>query len=218
MTKRAALAAPVSRIWTFRPNTATSTLEQLPVNPIQANPLVSSAAEAGRRFSIAVAAALMVATTYGCGSGSSSTSSSRSADAANSPAAIGQPITVDGVEVTVTSVDAPLSSTADDPLAGFRTGGYVHEQAAAGGILVTVNYSLKNVSDKPIGAGDMPDITLRDPNGTIYKPDLGKTAVHASSANLTFKALSCQFAPNVVPPFALKVSPLGAGVCSRPAA
>ncbi len=28
----------------------------------------------------------------------------------------------------------------------------------------------------------------------------------------------CQFAPNVVPPFALKVSPLGAGVCSRPAA
>lgn len=28
----------------------------------------------------------------------------------------------------------------------------------------------------------------------------------------------CQFAPNVVPPFALKVSPPDAGVCSRPAA
>jgi len=28
---------------------------------------------------------------------------------------------------------------------------------------------------------------------------------------------SCQFAPNVVPPFALNVSPAGAGVCSRPA-
>jgi len=28
----------------------------------------------------------------------------------------------------------------------------------------------------------------------------------------------CQFAPNVVPPFALKVGPPDAGVCSRPAA
>jgi hypothetical protein len=33
-----------------------------------------------------------------------------------------------------------------------------------------------------------------------------------------WEAYKCQFAPNVVPPFALNVSPSGGGVCSRPAA
>jgi hypothetical protein len=33
-----------------------------------------------------------------------------------------------------------------------------------------------------------------------------------------FRDLECQIAPNLVPPFALNVSPFGAGVCSRPAA
>jgi uncharacterized membrane protein YhaH (DUF805 family) len=96
------------------------------------------------------------------------------------PVALNQPASVGGVEVTVTGVSQTQ-----------RVGGeLVNEEAAPGGVLVVVNYTVKNTSDKPVSAGDMPDLTLRDANGTVYKPDTGKTAAYATEANLTAKALS----------------------------
>lgn len=99
---------------------------------------------------------------------------------APAPIALNQPASVGGVEITVTSVSQVQ-----------RVGGqWVNAEAAPDGVLVVVNYTVKNTSDKPVSASDMPDLTLRDANGTVYKPDTGKTAAYATEANLTAKALS----------------------------
>ncbi|WP_158916058.1 DUF805 domain-containing protein [Caulobacter sp. S45] len=124
--------------------------------------------------------AVMVVGTLAYIGGRAGPSSGAGQSAVVAPAKIGQPVPLDNVEVTVTGIDQTSNVG----------GEIVREQAADGGVLVVVNYSVKNTSGKPVGASDMPDIRLRDPSGTIYKPDTGKTAAYASTANLTFKAFS----------------------------
>lgn len=67
---------------------------------------------------------------------------------------------------------------------------YIHEAAAEGGVLVVVAYKVKNVSDKPIEAYNLPKLKLVDPSGTEYDPDIGKPGTYATENSNNMKAFS----------------------------
>ena len=56
---------------------------------------------------------------------------------------------------------------------------YLHKQASSGGIYVVVNYTYKNISNKPIGAFSLPRISLRSPDGSKYSADIDASSSHA---------------------------------------
>lgn len=67
---------------------------------------------------------------------------------------------------------------------------FINSKASEGGIYVVVNYTIKNISNKPLGAFDLPDPKLNDPAGNKYDPDIGATASYASVADLDQKVFS----------------------------
>lgn len=66
----------------------------------------------------------------------------------------------------------------------------VREQASAGGVLVVVEYTVENISDRPKAAYQLPVPSLIGPNNVVYDKDLGKTAAYASESELDSKAMS----------------------------
>ncbi len=66
----------------------------------------------------------------------------------------------------------------------------VREQASAGGVLVVVEYTVENISDRPKAAYQLPAPSLIGPNNVVYDKDLGKTAAYASEGELDVKAMS----------------------------
>jgi hypothetical protein len=66
----------------------------------------------------------------------------------------------------------------------------VREQASAGGVLVVVEYTVENISDRPKAAYQLPAPSLIGPNNVVYDKDLGKTAAYASESELDSKAMS----------------------------
>lgn len=67
---------------------------------------------------------------------------------------------------------------------------YFNAKASDGGIYVVVSYTLKNISNKPLSAFDLPDPKLVDPSNNKYDPDLEATASYATVAKLDQKVLS----------------------------
>lgn len=93
---------------------------------------------------------------------------------------IGQPLDIGDFRVTITGVserDAVGRSI-------------VREQASAGGVLVVVEYTVENISDRPKAAYQLPAPSLIGPNNVVYDKDLGKTAAYASEGELDSKAMS----------------------------
>lgn len=79
--------------------------------------------------------------------------------------AIGQPVDGDSYQFVVTKVSTPQSVGTD----------FDRETASDGGVLVDVEYTVQNTSDKPIAASSVPDVVMVDQAGTEYHTDAGKT-------------------------------------------
>ncbi len=62
--------------------------------------------------------------------------------------------------------------------------------AAEGGVLVVVDYKIKNISDKPLKSYDMPTLKLVDPNGTEYEADQGKSGAYSTEVDSDRKLFS----------------------------
>ncbi|MDP1618122.1 DUF4352 domain-containing protein [Phenylobacterium sp.] len=93
---------------------------------------------------------------------------------------IGQPVEIGDFRVTISSVserDAVGASV-------------VREQAADGGVLVVVDYTIENISERPKGAFQLPEPRLIGPNGVVYEKDIGKTAAYAAEGEFDSKAFS----------------------------
>lgn len=66
----------------------------------------------------------------------------------------------------------------------------VREQASAGGVLVVVEYTVENISERPKAAYQLPEPALIGPNNVAYDKDLGKTAAYAAEGEFDSKAMS----------------------------
>lgn len=66
----------------------------------------------------------------------------------------------------------------------------IHEGASEGGILIVVQYALKNVSKETIPASGKPSIQLVDGAGNRHSPDISKTAAFAAEGNADARVLS----------------------------
>lgn len=129
-----------------------------------------------------LAALALVVALAGCGGGE--TSSSGSGQAGKAPAApayaIGQAVPAENAELTVTSVKARPSVGAD----------FMKEEAAEGGVLVVVDYKIKNTTSKPMKFYDRPKVALVDGAGQKYGTDAGKSGAYASQHKFDTKMLS----------------------------
>src|SRR4051794_27650017 len=72
--------------------------------------------------------------------------------------AVGDVIPADQLEVTVSKFEE--KSTVGNE--------YVNKQASEGGTFVAIQYTMKNVSDEPVGMFDYPTLNLVDEKGTEY--------------------------------------------------
>ena len=101
-------------------------------------------------------------------------------DAAPAGYGLGQPITQNGYQMTVTGLSTPRAVGNE-----FDT-----EAASEGGVLVAVDYTVRDVSEKPLGAFDLPKLVLIDGAGTKYDEEFTKTAAYQIERNVDEKALS----------------------------
>lgn len=67
---------------------------------------------------------------------------------------------------------------------------YIQKQASSGGIYVVINYTYKNISNKPIGAFSLPMISLRAPDGSKYSADIDASSTYAMENQRDEKILS----------------------------
>jgi hypothetical protein len=66
----------------------------------------------------------------------------------------------------------------------------MEETASDGGVLVVVRYAVKNATQHPLKAYDLPTIHLVDDKGVSYAPDAGKTGMYALEEKLDLKVWS----------------------------
>lgn len=93
---------------------------------------------------------------------------------------IGQPLNVGGFRVIIRDV-------VERNAVGHSI---VEEQASTGGVLVVVEYTVENTSDRPAASYQLPQPSLIGPNGVVYERDLGKTAAYASEGKFDSKVVS----------------------------
>lgn len=96
------------------------------------------------------------------------------------PTYVGEVIQARDAELTVTEVTEREAVGPD----------FMSEQASEGGVLIAVRYSIKNVSAKPMKSYAAPTLTLIDPGGIEYKPDVGKSGSYAAELDLDQKIFS----------------------------
>lgn len=63
-------------------------------------------------------------------------------------------------------------------------------QPSEGGIYIAIQWSYKNISQKPVSAFRRPTVHLKAPDGTRYDPDLGASASYATELDIDAKAFS----------------------------
>lgn len=59
-----------------------------------------------------------------------------------------------------------------------------------GGIYIAIQWSYKNISQKPVSAFNRPTVHLKDPDGTKYDPDAGASFSYATELNIDAKVIS----------------------------
>ncbi len=63
-------------------------------------------------------------------------------------------------------------------------------QPSEGGIYIAIQWSYKNISQKPVSSFRRPTVHLKAPDGTKYDPDLGASASYATELDIDAKAFS----------------------------
>jgi len=115
------------------------------------------------------------------GGKSGSTKTGSSSNQAQEPQyKIGDTIKTDNFEVTITSAKERSSVGSS----------YFRKSPSEGGTFLAVQWSYKNISDKPINTFNFPSIRLVDSNSTTYDSDIGTSGNFATELNLDRKIFS----------------------------
>lgn len=94
--------------------------------------------------------------------------------------AVGDTVLADQLEIVISNVEEK-SSVGNE---------FISNQASDGGIYVAIQYSMKNVSNEPVGMFDYPTINLIDENGTKYSSDIDASGSYAVEVDIDSKVLS----------------------------
>ncbi len=94
---------------------------------------------------------------------------------------LGQPIQTGDYEIVVTGLNVV-------PIVGNQLLG--QKLPSTGGAFITIDWSYKNITKKPLSSWSNPDVVLIDPNGAEYEPDAEATILYASNNNDDEKVFS----------------------------
>ncbi len=123
---------------------------------------------------------IVIISNLGGGGGSDPTVTSTTAEEASVPIKVGDTITTDKFEITVTAVEERAEVGSE----------FFSAKAAEGGKYIAIQWKYKNISDKPIGAFSQPSLKLVDSSGNKYDSDLDATSSYATEKELDSKILS----------------------------
>lgn len=88
---------------------------------------------------------------------------------------VGDILNIDQLEVTV-------SKTEDMDKIGDPS--FLGKKASDGGTLVAIQYTMKNISEEPVGMFDYPTIKLVDEKGTEYDSDIDASGAYAAETGI----------------------------------
>lgn len=100
---------------------------------------------------------------------------------------VGDVIKIKDLEYTVTKVEQK-DKVGDE---------YFNKQVSAGGTFVAVQYSVKNVGDKPVGMFDYPSINLTDEKGTKYDSDIDASSSYAVETDIDNSKIVSDLNPDI---------------------
>ena len=109
-------------------------------------------------------------------------------EAKNKAYNVGDVVKTDNVEVTITKFEE--KDVIGDPK-------FLGKKASEGATLVGVQYKMKNVSDKPVGAFDYPPINLVDEKGTKYDADVDASAAYATETGIDNSKILSDLNPGI---------------------
>ncbi|MGF6950100.1 hypothetical protein QF028_002605 [Neobacillus sp. B4I6] len=101
---------------------------------------------------------------------------------------VGEVVKTDNLEITVTKSEE--KDVIGDPE-------FLGKKASEGATLVAIQYKMKNISDKPVGAFDYPTINLIDEKGTKYDPDVDASAAYATETGIDNSKIMSDLNPGI---------------------
>ncbi|YCA46536.1 DUF4352 domain-containing protein (plasmid) [Bacillus sp. JZ8] len=139
-------------------------------------------------FIVLIALIIVIAVVAGGGDDNSSKSSSGAGSEKEKTYSVGDTFTInDKVEVAITKVEEK-SQVGNE---------YVNKQASEGGTFVAIQWTLKNISDKPLGTFSTPTIKLIDEKGTEYEADIDATSNYALETDIDNSKILSDLNPNI---------------------
>ena len=75
---------------------------------------------------------------------------------------------------------------------------YGNKKVSDGGTFVAIQYTIKNVSKKPIGAFSLPSATLEDQEGTSYDSDIDASSYYAVAKDIDNSKFMSDLNPNIL--------------------
>lgn len=123
----------------------------------------------------------------GGGSSSSKTASSKAAESKEKLYNIGDTVKTEKTEVTVTKVEKRDSVGSQ----------FVEKKASDGGVIVAVQYTVKNVSNKPLSSFSIPRAKLVDSKGTSYDSDIDASSSYATETKVDNSKILSDLNPNI---------------------
>lgn len=101
---------------------------------------------------------------------------------------IGDTVKAKQLEVTVTKFEE--MDVIGDP-------GFLGKKVSDGGTLVAIQYTMKNVSDKPVGMFSYPSVNLVDEKGTKYDSDIDGTSAYAVETKIDDSKMFSDLNPDI---------------------
>ncbi|UPM55503.1 DUF4352 domain-containing protein [Gottfriedia acidiceleris] len=74
---------------------------------------------------------------------------------------------------------------------------YYGKKASEGGVLVAIQYTMKNVSDEPVGVFDYPTLNLVDEKGTKYDSDIDASSSYAVETKIDDSKILSDLNPGI---------------------
>lgn len=101
---------------------------------------------------------------------------------------VGDVVDAKKLEVTISNFEE--METIGDP-------SFLGKEASDGGTLVAIQYTMKNVSDKPVGMFSYPSLKLVDENGTEYSTDVEASSAYAVETKIDNSKILSDLNPDI---------------------
>lgn len=101
---------------------------------------------------------------------------------------VGEAIVADNLEVTVTVFEE--MEVIGDP-------DFLGKKASEGGTLVALQYTMKNISDEPVGMFSYPTVSLLDEKGTKYSSDIDASSSYAVETEIDNSKIFSDLNPDI---------------------